>query len=341
MNVAVVIPAYNPPDVLVDLVADLATRDFRTVIVVDDGSNSQRAGVFSSLEAVNNVVVLRHGVNRGKGAALKTGLEYAHRNCANLTGVVTADADGQHLVKDIVKVADVLEEHPDSLVLGVRDFAGYVPWRSVFGNILTRYLFRALHGKWISDTQTGLRGIPARMIPSLPAMKGSGYEFELEMLVGAVRNGDPIVEERIETVYLDENVTSHFHPVLDSMKIYFTLFRFAIASLCSAIVDYILFGMAFALLGQTVLVSQIVGRCASVMVNYLMVKNAVFYSRQRHAQAFPKFVSLVVISGGASYCLIIWLASSFGMSVILAKLIVESTMFFVNFIVQRYLIFTH
>ncbi len=89
----------------------------------------------------------------------------------DVAGVVTADADGQHAPEDIERVADVLAAQPEALVLGARSFGDDVPLRSRFGNILTRGIMHALLGRKLTDTQTGLRGIPVALCRACCASK--------------------------------------------------------------------------------------------------------------------------------------------------------------------------
>ena len=228
----IVIPAYQPAISLPSLAADLAALGF-PVVVVNDGSSPQSAGIFERCAAIPRVAALHHNVNRGKGAALRTGLQEALRRCPDASGVVTADADGQHRAADVAAVAARLAADGRSLVLGARSFKGSVPWRSLAGNLLTRLLLRFLVGQKLRDTQTGLRGIPAFFIASLLQLPSTGYEFELDMLVLARRLAVPIVELPVETVYLDGNASSHFQPLRDSMKVYFVLFRHTLLSLAA------------------------------------------------------------------------------------------------------------
>jgi hypothetical protein len=213
-----------------------------------------------------------------------------------------------------------------------------VPLRSRFGNLLTRGLMHALVGQKLSDTQTGLRGIPAALFPRLMKLQGNGYEFELEMLLAARQEGAPVIEVPIRTIYEPGNRSSHFHPLADSMKIYFVLLRFASASLLTAALDNLVFYIAYRRTGR-ILESQILGRALAVAFNYWLVRTSVFYSRQRHAAVLPKYLALVVASGAASYGGIRLLAARAGMYPVAAKLLVESLLFFVNFAVQRLLIF--
>ncbi len=230
MAVAVLIPAYNPDQGLASLVAELRrTGRFCEIIVVNDGSGDACHPLWDLLAAMPGVTVLHHAVNLGKGAALKTGLN--HFCCAVPQGhaVVTADADGQHLVADIIRVAQRMDDAETSLVLGCRQFSGDVPWRSRLGNLATRFAFRVLAGQRLGDTQSGLRGIPRRLAMELLRSPYAGYEFELDMLIRCRQWRVPIIECPIATVYLEGNRTSHFKPLRDSLRIYCVLFRAAAA----------------------------------------------------------------------------------------------------------------
>lgn len=215
------------------LIRNLTAAGFTQIVVVDDGSDDACAPLFTGIAHVEQCHLLRHGQNRGKGRALKSGIEYCVRHFSATPGVVTCDADGQHRAEDIVRVAAVLRGNPGTLVLGVRDFDGTVPLRSRVGNYVTKVVFFVLTGLFVADTQTGLRGIPASFMPFLTRLAGEGYEYEMHMLAAAKVNCIPIVEEKITTVYIDHNRSSHFRPVFDSMKIYIILLRFFLNTLCT------------------------------------------------------------------------------------------------------------
>ncbi len=335
---AVVIPAYRPSAGLAGLVRALADRPFAAIVVVDDGSGPDFAATFAAAAAFPNVQLLRHAVNLGKGAALKTAFNHVLCSLPDVAGVVTADADGQHAPEDIARVAEVLAAQPDALVLGARAFGEDVPLRSRFGNILTRGIMHALLGRRLTDTQTGLRGIPAALLPRLLRIEATGYEFELEMLIAAHQLSIPVVEQPIRTIYEPGNKSSHFNPIVDSMKIYFVLLRFGSVSFASALLDNLVFILTVHRLGS-VLGAQVLGRAFSVTFNYSMVRRSVFYSRQGHQAVLPKYLALTVVSGACSYAGIEFLSRRFAVPVVAAKLAVETFLFFVNFAVQRLFIF--
>jgi hypothetical protein len=139
---------------------------------------------------------------------------------------VTADADGQHAVTDVLRVADRVRL-TDRIVLGMRRFSGTVPLRSRFGNTLTRLLFRAATGHPVQDTQTGLRGYPHRLLDWLLTVPGERFEYEMNVLLHAARAGHPIEELAVATTYLDDPGTSHFGSLRDSARVYWPLLRYA------------------------------------------------------------------------------------------------------------------
>ncbi len=220
-NIAVLIPAYKPDRRLNGLIGDLREKGFGKIVVVDDGSGARYAPFFNEAW-LQGARVLYHDANRGKGAALKTGLNWL--NLTGARGVVTCDADGQHTSEDVMKVAMELEAAPDTLVLGVRD-TGKMPPRSRVGNCLTRMLFGLKCGLWVRDTQTGLRGIPEKMLSLMTRIEGQRYEYEMNVLVFAKRKGVEIIQVPIETIYFDNNARTSFQPFRDGFKIYAELLR--------------------------------------------------------------------------------------------------------------------
>ncbi|WP_250038142.1 glycosyltransferase family 2 protein [Paractinoplanes maris] len=212
------VPVYQPGAGLSRLVADVREADpSGSIVLVDDGS--------STPVSVPGCTVLRHEVNRGKGAALRTG--FAHIAAAHPgEPVICADGDGQHSAEDIVRIGARVRE-TGHLVLGVRRVRRMPP-RSRVGNAITRELFRAATGQWVRDTQTGLRGCPASLLPWLGEVAGERFEYEMNVLLAATRAGHPIEQVEIATTYLNGNASSHFGSVSDAARVYRALLRFAI-----------------------------------------------------------------------------------------------------------------
>jgi glycosyltransferase involved in cell wall biosynthesis len=228
---AVIIPAYNPPFVLIEILQSLVLRGIGAIVLIDDGSAPEYRDLFARGAALSQVRLLRHETNRGKGAALKTGIRFVLEHFPSLAGIVTADADGQHDPDDILRIITSLQSNKVTMVMGTRTFERGIPPRSLIGNVLTRYIVNVLLGLRLTDTQTGLRGIPSDMLPHLLELQSNRYEFELEMLLLAHSRLVPILEEPIRTVYEKGNQSSHFRPLLDSLRIYSVLLHFNILSL--------------------------------------------------------------------------------------------------------------
>jgi glycosyltransferase involved in cell wall biosynthesis len=217
-EVAVLIPAYQPGASLVSLVAELSAEGGLAVLVVDDGSGPAWCPVFDAICVMPSVHILRHVTNLGKGSALKTGLRHIWATMPEVRWVVTADADGQHTVDDILHVAAAVRSS-EHFVLGSRGLDGKVPRCSRLGNTLTRCLFRFLSGHNLRDTQSGLRGFPREQIPELLSLSGEHYEYEINVLMHMCRIGAPPLEIPIRTVYLEGNRSSHFCPITDSLRV--------------------------------------------------------------------------------------------------------------------------
>ncbi len=227
-KVLVLIPALNPNREFISFIEALTEKGLE-VIVVNDGSTLDRNYIFKEISSFNHVIVLSHNKNMGKGEALKTGLNYYIHNYieSETFGIVTADADGQHSIKDILKIASILREvNSETLILGVRNFneAG-VPKKSIKGNNLTRKIFKKLYGTDITDTQTGLRGLTYNFAKSSINLQGQHFEYEMNMLIYAVKNHINITEQRIKTIYINNNKGSNYKMIRDSLKIAFILIK--------------------------------------------------------------------------------------------------------------------
>ncbi|GIX35928.1 MAG: polysaccharide synthesis protein GtrA [Lysobacteraceae bacterium] len=336
---AALIPAYKPCAGLVPLVeALLASEAFCQVVVVDDGSGPEYAEIFAALPASPRLRVLGHYVNLGKGAALKTGINAVGRECPMAVGVVTLDADGQHAVADVLAVARRLVECPQALVLGCRGFDRDVPMRSRIGNTVTRWVMRAAGGLRISDTQTGLRGIPRALFPVLLRLRTRGYDFELDMLLSAREAGLTIVEVPIRTIYIDGNRSSHFNPLLDSLRIYYVFLRFNLSSLSAFVVDYSLFVLLRAS-GGSLELAQFGARLVSSLFNYAVNRRLVFRSDRGLLPSLALYYGTALLIAACSYGLILLLEARLGMSVYTAKLLADSVLYVASFAIQREFVF--
>ncbi len=351
------IPAYEPDIKIMGLADELAERGF-DLVVVDDGSGQDYADLFEKLS--QRATVLTHSENRGKGVALKTGMRYIRKYMAysesvltasgaqtvpgSDTVIVTVDADGQHLPDDVQRVAEIAAKRKDALVLGSRALAEDVPARSKLGNTITRHVYSAATGVHVHDTQTGLRAFSIGLVPRLLDIEGDRYEYEINMLLRLAAEGVPIIEERIETVYEDNNSCSHFRTLKDSFRIYREILRFSASSLASFAIDYCMYALLLAATGAAgiangLIISNIGARLVSGAANYTLNRKLVFKSRTGFARsAFQYFLLAAFILAGNTIVLST-LVGTLGFNSLLAKLMTEVLFFTISWIVQRYVIF--
>lgn len=173
--------------------------------------------------------------------ALKTGLHYIVNSFSHLSGVVTADADGQHRPKDILAIGEKIGKEKNEFLVGSRDFSlPQVPWKSRWGNRITSFIFKWVTGTTCHDTQTGLRGIPMDLIPLALGVNGARYEYEMNVLLQFGHHHIFIREIPIETVYFGSNENSHFNSWRDSFRIYSNFIKIIL----SHSLPSILFGIA-------------------------------------------------------------------------------------------------
>ncbi|SDN86937.1 Glycosyltransferase involved in cell wall bisynthesis [Klenkia soli] len=326
----VLVPAYRPDGRLPALLAALRRLDPRLdLLVVDDGSPGP---VLEECRALG-ATVLHHGVNRGKGAALRTG--FAHVALVSPgSAVVTADADGQHLPEDVVRVAAAVGA---GVVLGVRSFGGDdVPLRSRVGNRVSAVLVRAATGRALVDTQTGLRGFAPDLLPWLLTVTGDRFEYELRVLLEAARRGTPIEQLPIATVYLEGNASSHFSPVRDSLRVYRPLALFLLSSLSAFVVDLGALLVLGALTGS-LWVSVVGARLLSGTVNYQVNRRVVFSARggRRTVLGYAALAGSLLAANLALISALTWL----GASLLAAKLTTEVLLVGISFTVQRCAVF--
>ena len=335
-QIAVLIPAYKPDERLITLVDELRAAGFTRIVVIDDGGGQAYRHIFDALDGKADVLV--HEVNRGKGAGLKTGLEYIRKWPG--VGVVTADCDGQHTPADCRKIADALLAEPDALILGSRD-KRQMPPRSKAGNTLTCGVFALLTGMHISDTQTGLRGLPACALERFSRLDGDRYEYEINMLIDASRIPLPVREVTIETIYIDNNSSSHFHAIRDGLRIYALMFRQAGKFLCSAVLctllELLLYTVMVYPLHMDGWLAQLIARVLSSPVNYYLNGKMVF-ERKPTGRTFALYCALVAACMAASAGGI-RLLKAIHLPPVLSKIIVDCVLFFINYRVQHNRIF--
>ncbi|MNM66755.1 Undecaprenyl-phosphate 4-deoxy-4-formamido-L-arabinose transferase [compost metagenome] len=331
----ILIPAYEPDERLLELIQKLRKCSDTRIIIVDDGSGKDYQNIFNTAEAVG-CIVLHHEMNQGKGQALKTGFRYLMVS-GEQDIVICADSDGQHLPEDIMAVSKIVQQGDHRIVLGSRRFSGKVPLRSRFGNSVTRAVFSFTTGTKVYDTQTGLRGYSADMLEWLCQIPGERFEYEMNMLLSAHQEGYSIEEVFIDTVYLNENKSSHFRPLADSIRVYLPIILFSASSIISALLD---FGLLLIIqhISSNLLLSVVAARICSSIFNYIMNRNVVFRRQSGAAEiqrSMPKYFSLVILVLLLNYGFMYLYHEMIGITIIPAKLLTEITLFLFSYWAQR------
>lgn len=345
-KVVILIPALDPPDIFISYIDQLVDAGFRDILVVDDGSSDKK--IFDIIRS-KGVVILEHEVNKGKGQALKTGMEYykGHYDYQEYAGIITADSDGQHLCKDVKQLAEMLVEGSEKLLLGSRDFSlPHVPPKSRFGNNLTSFIFKNFLRIKINDTQTGLRGIPNVLIEECLQIPGQRFEYETSMLIEVGKKAG-ICEIPIETVYYEENKGTHFNPIVDSIKIYKTIFgtffRYIFSALSSSILDYLLFllfdKLVLASFANRIVYATYMARGGSSVYNFLMNKNIVFKNHNSYKTTAVKYFLLCIVQAFLSGFLVTQGHQVLHIDEIILKPVVDVCLFLVSYQIQRRFVF--
>lgn len=329
------VPAYQPGTILLE-VLDRLKKQGMDIVLVDDGSGAEFSDIFAS--AALQAELLTHPVNKGKGAALKTGMKYIMADSGQRCVVVTVDADGQHQAADAARLCRIAESCPNALILGSRRLEEHVPLRSRFGNTITRLVYRAVTGLKVHDTQTGLRAFDSRLIPRLLSVPGERYEYEMNVLMEFAREGIPIKEAEIATIYINNNSSSHFSTVRDSVRIYWEILKFSVSSFASFLIDYSLYALLL-FMTHNLRAANIGARLVSSAANYTLNRRFVFKCQNGIMKsAFQYFLLASVILSGNTL-LLEFFVSSCGISQMAAKLLTEIIFFALSWLIQKTIIF--
>ena len=355
-RISVVLPSLDPDEKLTAVVDGLLSHGFSDIILVNDGSKSENVHYFTDEAAKHpEITLLTHEVNRGKGAAMKTAFRWFLENRPYGVGVITVDGDNQHHPADTRACCEKMLE-TGHCVLGCRDFDQEdVPPRSRFGNKTTSLVFKIFVGMTISDTQTGLRAIPRGDLETLIQVEGDRYEYETNTLLAMKTHAIPFHEVKIRTVYIEENASSHFHPIRDSWRIYKLIlahfFRYTLSSVVCFVVDSGMVYLLTLLLGRVLHdpilsgTATVGARLTSSILNFFLNKKLVFRSDVSTGRSMLRYYTLAV-----PQMLIQWLLVQLSYSLLhiseaaaglrtLVHMIVMCLLFIISFSIQQRWVF--
>ena len=338
----VVIPSLEPDHKLVDLIKSIVEQDDEyPILIINDGSSAEYDRLFKKTEELG-ARVLKHDENQGKGAALKTAMKAILKEYPDVQRMVTIDSDGQHSYGDMIKCIDLSRRNPDGLVLGVRSFDKDVPLHNKRGNIITRNIFRLSTGIDIEDTQTGLRIIPREFMEDLLLLPGERFEYETNMLMETKKKNWPIYSQPIETIYIEENESSHFNVFKDSVAIYAVFIKYIFSSLASFAVDVIAFAFFIRFFDDTKLLAIFaasgIARVISATFNYFVNRELVFKENSQHSIFKYGGLVIVQITVSALFVHLVHLLLP-SLNTVPIKIVVDAILFLISYQIQKRLIF--
>lgn len=333
----VLIPAYNPDQRMVKLIQDLTVACDYTIVIVDDGSNASCASLFSAAEKLG-ATVLRSDQNYGKGHALKQGFAYI-MTLSDADGVICADCDGQHTPADIIAVAGAIDKDDEDIVLGTRRFGRGVPFISHIGNRLSCLSFFLATRHLVPDTQTGLRGYPEELLPWLCEIEGEHFDYELNVLLGAIGAEYDIIQIHIDTIYIEKNRDSHFRPMIDSARFVWPLAAFGSGSLAASLIDFIALILVEYFTGN-LLLSILIARFCSATTKISANRKIVFdkFPSKSKLRSAMRYFSVILALLLANMILMILFRDVVGIYLVPAKIFTELILLAVNFFVQKAII---
>jgi glycosyltransferase involved in cell wall biosynthesis len=216
MRICLLIPAYNEARTIGQVVSE-ARKVIEHVVVVDDGSRDDTARIAED----SGAVVIKHPVNRGKGAALRTGFQHVMDH--GYDALITMDSDGQHDVNDIPAFLEAFSKTGSGIIIGSRmQDISTMPAIRKFTNKFTSFVGSLLTHQNIKDSQSGFRLISSDVLRAVE-LETTGYEMESEILIKASRAGFRITSVPIKTIYGQE--VSKINPVVDTCRFFRLLFR--------------------------------------------------------------------------------------------------------------------
>lgn len=343
-DIVIIIPSYKPHKEIMQEFIERLQNHFKNIVVVDDGSGNEYTEFFKTIEQ-QGIKVLKHNINLGKGRAIKTAFNYCLNTYKNLKGTITADCDGQHYIKDIIKCAEKLKENPNKLVIGTRNFnEKQVPFKSKYGNKITRAMFSTFVGIKITDTQSGLRAFGIENMKNFLETVGERYEYETNMLIECKQKEIEIAEVPITTVYIKNNELSHFNPIKDSIMIYKLFIKYIISALSSFALDILLFTLIVNILPDIhlgiitkIVISTIIARIISAIYNFTINSKLVF--KNKNQTSIIKYFILVIIQMFISAFAVSEIFKILNINSTIIKIIIDTIIFIINFVIQREWVF--
>lgn len=340
MSHAVIITLYYENRKTIELCNKLHELGAENIVIVNDGCPYKNE-FFNELISIGCHIINLKGQN-GKGASLRAGIKFAHDNLYNITGYITADADGQHSAEDVMKISRALDLRPDCLILGRRNLRkSKAPLAVRFGHFISSIYFKVITGVRCKDTQTGLRGIPASLYDIAMETKGDRFDYEMNFLTICADRKISFYDVNTTAQYSKEQKSS-YRIFKDSYLIYKTPLKFATSSVGCTMIDLLLFTIFAYLLPSSmvwnVALATVMARIISGGINFLINRKMIFKNDGKARNQAMRFIILFFCIMCAS-TVIVSLLSFIPIPVTIIKAIVDLMLWTVNYTIQRQWVF--
>lgn len=338
MTTAALIPAFNPGEVVIDVVKK-TLHEVDHIILVNDGCDEENTIWLNQLNNSSaKITLINHPSNFGKGFAIQSGLTQALKQGHDY--VIMLDSDGQHDPSEIQLFKAKIATHSSPFIIGTRTQIDKMPLKSKIGNISMAWAFKLITGKKLIDTQSGYRALSRTFIKKfLDSCKPGRYETEMKMLFLAAKTCETLEQIPIKTIYIDDNRNSKFKPVQDSVRVLSSFLMFAGVGILSFLLDYGLFLALTFLADSYFLNAHIMSRTVSSVFNYFATKRYVFNNQDSVTTTALKYLLAALISLLLSSALLYLFVDFMLWSPIWAKPTAEMLTFCINFFVLKNFVF--
>lgn len=341
-KIVLLMPAYNPGEKMVSLIGELK-KDFQTIIVVNDGSDAKSQQYFDMIK--NQVVLLSHAKNIGKGAALKTGFKYILEKHKDAYGVVTAGVDGQNSTLDILRCCKEFIEDKSVTVYGCRNFLedDDISEETKIDNELTSHMLRLYSGIDISDTLTKLRVFPIKILNELMMVEGDRFDYDLNVIFRLSELNITIKEVLVDALRVEPPRKFLVKRIADRIRIYLVFLKFCMSSLVCYTVDLISFSVIKHFIYPFtpvwyIYLSTMIARVISGSLNY-SVNRLVFKTKVDVGTAGKRFLILWFVQMCLSAFFVNAISNMSPYDPIVIKMIVDTLLFLASYQFQRKWVF--
>lgn len=336
MRTALIVRMRSGDRQLPEYTAQLAKRDdFTAVVVCQDGE-------YNGVGDDANIIALPD--EAGEGAAMKRAYKYVMENLPDCDMVIRVSADDEYTANDILRVQRLLRKNRSALVIGLRSRNHSLGWAGKLRRSIVNQVFAVASGRNLRDVETGLRGFYREYIPSLLKVDGERYEYEVNALLYATRTGMKICEAVLDTEYSIGN-NSYYQHIMEWIKVYGCVVKFAVSSLLTFLIDFfMLLGLNKLLAGinqvAALVISVGTSRTAGCLANFFINHFIVFDSNEPVSRTMLKFVCLQIVIMALSYLMIHFFNITLGMSIAISKIISDTALFAVSFVIQGKFIYS-